>query len=46
MAGKTITRADLSEAVYREVSLSRNEATKLVGGVLDGICETWPLARL
>jgi len=40
IARRTITRMDLIEAVYRQVSLSRTEATKLVEGVLDGICET------
>jgi integration host factor subunit alpha len=35
MAGNTITRADLSEAVYQEVGLSRNESAELVESVLD-----------
>jgi integration host factor subunit alpha len=30
MKGKTVTRADLSEAVYQEVGLSRNESAELV----------------
>lgn len=34
MAGKTVTRADLAEAVYREIGLSRNESAKLVESVL------------
>ena len=34
MAGKTVTRAQLSEAVYQEVGLSRNESTDLVEYVL------------
>lgn len=34
MAGGTLTRADLSEAVYREVGLSRNESADLVESVL------------
>jgi len=34
MTGKTITRADLSEAVYQEVGLSRNESADLVESVL------------
>ena len=34
MAGSTLTRADLSEAVYREVGLSRNESADLVESVL------------
>ena len=35
MAGKTVTRAALAEAVFREVGLSRNESAKLVETVLD-----------
>ena len=31
---KTITRAELSEAVYQEVGLSRNESAELVEAVL------------
>jgi integration host factor subunit alpha len=38
MSSKTITRADLSEAVYQEVGLSRNESASLVESVLDEIC--------
>ena len=38
MSGKTITRADLSEAVYRKVGLSRTESAQLVEMVLDEIC--------
>lgn len=34
MAGQTLTRADLSEAVYQEVGLSRNESAELVEAVL------------
>lgn len=34
MTGRTITRADLSEAVYQEVGLSRNESAHLVEAVL------------
>ncbi|QDC09558.1 integration host factor subunit alpha [Oceanicola sp. D3] len=34
MAGKTLTRMDLSEAVFREVGLSRNESAQLVESVL------------
>ena len=30
MAGETVTRARLSEAVYQEVGLSRNESAELV----------------
>ena len=35
MAGKTLTRMDLSEAVFREVGLSRNESAELVERVLE-----------
>lgn len=34
MAGKTLTRMDLSEAVFREVGLSRNESATLVEDIL------------
>jgi integration host factor subunit alpha len=34
MAGNTVTRADLAEAVFREVGLSRNESARLVESVL------------
>jgi integration host factor subunit alpha len=34
MSDKTITRLDLSEAVFREVGLSRNESAALVETVL------------
>ena len=37
MAGHTVTRAQLSEAVYQEVGLSRNESANLVEVVLDEI---------
>lgn len=37
MSGKTLTRMDLSEAVFREVGLSRNESADLVESVLDNI---------
>ena len=39
MSGATITRADLAEAVYQEVGLSRNESAQLVESVLDEICD-------
>ena len=39
MGGKTLTRADLAEAVYRKVGLSRTESAELVETVLDEICE-------
>ena len=34
MAGNTLTRSDLSEAVYREIGLSRNESAEMVETVL------------
>lgn len=34
MAEKTLTRMDLTEAVFREVGLSRNESADLVESVL------------
>ena len=37
MTGKTATRAQLTEAVYREVGLSRNESADLVESVLSEI---------
>ncbi len=36
---KTITRADLGDAVYQTVGLSRNESAKLVEQVLDEVVE-------
>jgi integration host factor subunit alpha len=40
MADQTVTRADLSEAVYQEVGLSRNESADLVESVLSEIADT------
>ena len=39
MENRTITRADLAEAVYEEVGLSRNESSDLVESVLDEIAD-------
>ncbi len=39
MAGKTVTRWDLSEDVYQKVHLSRTEAANLVEQVLGEICD-------
>ncbi len=39
MAARTIIRADLSEAVYQEVGLSRNESADLVESVLNEISD-------
>ncbi|PWW03439.1 integration host factor subunit alpha [Hoeflea marina] len=38
MTGKTITRADLAEAVFRKVGLSRTESAELVEMVIDEVC--------
>ena len=35
MSNKTLTRMDLSEAVFREVGLSRNESSDLVERVIE-----------
>ena len=43
MTGNTITRAQLSEAVYREVGLSRNESAELLEAVLRQVSDA--LAR-
>ncbi len=43
MAEQTVTRAQLSEAVYQEVGLSRNESADLVESVLNEIIDA--LAR-
>lgn len=40
MSGKTLTRADLCEAVHEEVGLSRQECAGLVERTLDLIVET------
>jgi integration host factor subunit alpha len=39
MSGKTITRADLSDAVYQKVGLSRIESARLVELVLKEIAD-------
>ena len=43
MEGRTITRADLSESVFQEVGLSRNEFSDLVETILAEVVEA--LAR-
>ena len=40
MVGRTLTRSQLSEAVYQEVGLSRNECSELLESVLSKISET------
>ncbi len=37
---KTLTRADLSAAVYREIGLSLSESTALVDAVVETLAET------
>lgn len=39
MGGKTLTRADLAEAVYMKVGLSRAESAALVEMIIDEICD-------
>ncbi len=39
MSEKTLTRMDLSEAVFREVGLSRNESAQLVESVLQHVSD-------
>lgn len=43
MTGNIVTRAQLSEAVYQEVGLSRNESAELVEAILNEISDA--LAR-
>ncbi len=40
MSGKTLTRMDLAEAVFREVGLSRNESAQLVEAIISHISDT------
>ena len=40
MATKTHTRLDLTEAVYREVGLSRNESAELVESILAHVSDS------
>ncbi len=39
MAARTVTRANLSDAVYQEVGLSRKESAELVDSVLNEISD-------
>lgn len=39
MVARTVTRADLAEAVHREIGLSRADSAGLVEQVLDRICD-------
>ena len=38
MSSKTLTRADLTEAVFKAVGLSRNESAQMVEDMLEEIC--------
>jgi len=40
MGDRTVTRADLAEAVFRKIGLSRTESASLVETVLEEICST------
>ena len=40
MAGNTATRSDLSDAIYREVGLSRSESSRMVKMILGQISDT------
>lgn len=40
MGDRTLTRADLAEAVFRKIGLSRTESAYLVESVLEEICLT------
>lgn len=40
MSNQTVTRADLAEAVYEQVGLSRNESSQLVESILQEISDT------
>ena len=40
MGGKTLTRVDLAEAVYRKLGLSRTESADLVEAVINAICDS------
>ena len=39
MNGKTVTRANLSEAVYNEIGLSRSESTQIVESIISEISD-------
>ncbi len=40
MSGKTLTRADLTEVLHREVGLSRTESAEMVNSVLDLVSDS------
>ena len=39
MTGRTLTRADLCDAVYRDIGLSRSDSAMLVEAVLEELAE-------
>lgn len=39
MAGRTLTRADLSEAVHRQIGLSRTESADLVKSIIGAVAD-------
>lgn len=39
MSEHTVTRADLTEAIYREIGLSRTESADLIESILDHIID-------
>lgn len=45
MGNRTITRADLAEAIYQELGLSRNESATLVEQVLEEMTEALAKGR-
>lgn len=46
MIRNTVTRADLAEAVYREIGLSRTESAALVEAVIDQIIDALILGEV
>ena len=40
MGGNTLTRADLSDAVHKQVGLSRSESEELVRSIFDHVAKT------
>ncbi|KPP82810.1 MAG: integration host factor alpha subunit IhfA [Oceanicaulis sp. HLUCCA04] len=40
MTGKTLTRADLADAIHRDIGVSRQESAQLVEAVLDMVSDT------
>ncbi len=40
MSGKTLTRADLTEVVHRDIGLSRTESAEMVNTVLDLVSDS------